>query len=471
MLNGVFLFLVIAGTLTAAFTGKMQAVTDASIDNAKTAVDLAINLIGQMALWLGVMRVVEDAGFLATITRGLSPIVRRLFPSIPGDHPAIGAMILNIAANVMGLTNAATPFGIKAMIELNKLNKRPGVATNAMCLFLAINTSGVAVLPTGAIAVRASAGATDATGIFWPTILSTMASTLVAIVVAKLLERLPFFSVDRYATSSDDASSDDTSSSDASSVAASSSSDGSRSGVSPSEGRTEEKKPSDEVKGLAEAEAKLTVDRPVSWPRLGVSIAILGALFVALSGDLTAEAGKSGLMSAIRTLSGAWILPLILVSLLLAGFSRRVKVYESLVNGAKEAFDVGKMIIPFLVAILVAIGMFRASGAMDAIVHFVGPYTEAIGVPAEVLPMALIRPLSGSGALAVVLETMKTYGPDSIPGFTVSVMAGSTETTFYVLAVYFGAVRVRATRHAVFACLAADIVGLYLAVQLARVFH
>src|SRR5688572_11007530 len=198
MLNWIFLLMVVGGVCTAALTGTMEAVTKASADSAKSAVELAIGLVGQMALWLGVMKVLEEAGMMRAIASVLSPVMRRLFPDVPEDHPAMGAMIMNLAANMLGLGNAATPFGLKAMMELNKLNPHPGVATNPMCLFLAINTSGVAVLPLGIVAVRASMGSQDVTGIILPSILATSCSTITAIIVCKLVERLHYFAVSRY---------------------------------------------------------------------------------------------------------------------------------------------------------------------------------------------------------------------------------------------------------------------------------
>lgn len=436
MLNWIFLLLIVAATVTGALAGTMGEVSKASIDAAKTSVDLAISLIGQMALWLGVMQVLQDAGLMRSIARGLAPVMRRLFPDVPEDHPAMGAMIMNIAANMMGLANAATPFGIKAMIELNKLNRRPGVASNAMALFLTINTSGVAVLPTGVIAVRAALGAENATGIFLPSILATMCSTLVGILVAKALERLGLFSVDRIA-------------------------------VDPG---TPNSEATPDAEALKAAEAVATTTSPLSLPRLALALGVGVVIVIGLGRTIQQGPADRGAMDLIKAISSDWILPMLLVSILLVGFSRQVRVYESVVKGAKQGFQVGVMIIPFLVAILVAIGMFRASGAMDYIVAALGPMTSAIGLPAEALPMALIRPLSGSGALGVLMETMKTYGPDSYVGFLVSVMSGSTETTFYVLAVYFGSVGVRAARHTVLACLAADLTGILAATVWARLF-
>ena len=444
MLNWIFLGLIASATVAGALTGTMQAVTDASIQSAKSAVELAIALIGQMALWLGVFQILEDAGLLKRIARALRPVMSALFKDVPPEHPAMSAMILNIAANMMGLTNAATPFGIKAMIELNRLNKKKGVATDAMALFLAINTSGVAVLPTGVIAVRSAMGANDVTGIFFPSILANMCSTIVGIITAKFLQRLGVFSYARAQALPDAAV------------------DTALTGA---------------VKGLEDAEKKAAEAKPLAPTRAGVSLVVMLMLLVGLVHYvvtfrlLRANAVQLTGLDIIKEVSAAWIMPLMIVTILLVGFSYRIQVYESVVKGARQGFSVAVMIIPFLVAILVAIGMFRASGSMDALVSVIGPVTETFGLPAEALPMAIIRPLSGSGALGVLMETMNAYGPDSFVGFLVSCMSGSTETTFYVLAVYFGAVGVRAARHTVLACLAADATGVAAATFWAHLFY
>lgn len=433
MLNWVFLILVGGAVITAAFTGTMKEVTDASLSSAKAAVELAIGLIGQMGLWLGFMRVLQDAGMMRSLSRLLAPVMRRLFPSVPGDHPAMGAMIMNLAANMLGLGNAATPFGLKAMVELDKLNPRKGVATNAMALFLAINTSGVAVLPLGVIAVRATLGSSDAAGIAVPSILATAVSTLAAIVAIKLLENRRVFAVERYELASP--------------------------------GTTAAPQP---IKGLEQAEQLASEVATAGRGRTAVTAVVWLAVAAALIPYVRNASGTS--FEIARALMSDWLLPVLMLAIVTVGFARKVKVYESFIAGAKEAFQIAVTIIPFLLAIIVGIGMFRASGAMGVLTDAIAPITGLIGMPAEALPMALIRPLSGSGALAVMTETMRTFGPDSLIGYMVSIMNGSTETTFYVLAVYFGAVQVRAARHTVAACLCADAVGLGGSVLLARIF-
>ncbi len=457
MLNWLFLALIGGAVLTAAFTGTMPKVTEASMGSAKSAVELALGLIGQMTLWLGFMGVLREAGLLASLSRGLTPVMRRLFPDVPPDHPAMGAMILNVSANILGLGNAATPFGLKAMKELDALNRQRGVATNAMALFLVINTSGVAVLPLGVVGVRAALGSKDPAGVIVPSIIGTFLSTVLAVLVAKVLEKLPLFSVER-------------------------------AGAGPLEVLAPR---AVDERALKEADALASEVRRTSPARLAVVVAVGLTLMWALVHRTCAplavtEAG--GFDAVFRTafqcmgpaqvstfelgrqVMSDWLLPVLMLGIVMIGFGRDVKVYEAFITAAKEGFQVATVIIPFLVAILVAIGMFRASGAMEAITSFVGPVTSAVGIPAQALPMALIRPLSGSGALAVMTETMKTYGADSFVGYLVSLINGSSETTFYVLALYFGSVQVRAVRHTLAACLISDALGLAVTVALCHLF-
>jgi spore maturation protein SpmA len=424
-MNWVFLGLIVSSILAGAFTGTMPKVTEASLASAKSAVELAIGLIGQMTLWLGLVGVLREAGLLRSVARGLTPVMRRLFPEVPVDHPAMGAMIMNIAANVLGLGNAATPFGLKAMQELDKLNTRKGVSTNSMALFLVINTSGVAVLPLGVIAVRATLGSKDPAGIIVPTLIATLCSTVVAAFACKLLERLPAFSAERYPAVEIDAAAN--------------------------------KAP--DAASLQQAEALATLERRgASWRRW-VVLAIVAAVLVALGLHVARASATQAPFEVTRGVLSDWLLPLLILSIVTLGFGREVKVYEAFIAAAKDGFQTVVAIIPFLVGMLVAIGMFRASGAMDLLVGALSPLLEPLGFPAQALPMALIRPLSGSGALGVMTESLKAYGPDSFVGYLVSVLNGSTETTFYVLALYFGAVQVKVLRHALLACLVADFAG------------
>jgi len=419
MMNAVWLVLIVASIVTAAFTGNMEAVSTASIESAKSAVTLAIGLIGVMAFWLGLMRVVQEGGLLHALARALRPVMTRLFPDVPPDHPAMSAMIMNIATNVLGLGNAATPFGIKAMTELDRLNPVPGVATNAMVLFLAINTTCVHLAPLGVIALRASLGSTNAASIWLPTMLATSWGTICAVSAAKLLQRVvpP------------------------------------ASAYPPSEGARAAAVdlPSDDSLGS---------DRPTSPLGCALALAVVAAIAIGFVLHLRAGlAGASTLGDLLRGAGSHWLLPLLIAVMLMYGVAKRVAVYDAMISGAKEGFQVAVRIIPFLVAIIVAAGMFRASGLLDLIVRAVGPITGAVGFPAEALPMAILRPLSGSGAYAVMAEIMQANGPDSYVGYLVSTLQGSTETTFYVLAVYFGAVGVSRVRHAVATGLIADLAG------------
>jgi len=440
VLNGVFFFLIVSSVLVAAFTGTMPKLTSDGAEAAKNAVALSIGLVGQMALWLGMMRILQEGGFMYQMSRALGPILRRLMPSVPPEHPAMASMIMNMAANVLGLGNAATPFGLKAMKELEKLNPHPGVATNAMATFLTINTSGLAVLPLGVIGVRATLGAKNLGGIILPTALATITAAVVGVLVAKLLEKRERFAPERF--------------------------------VEPVQGadptaisKTSE---SETVKGLGDAE-QIAAAKPTSRPHALFSWVLVGVLLIGLGKTLVGGTSGGGL-DLVKSIVNEWMIPVLMLSILLFGVAKRVKVYEVFIQGAKEGFNIGVTIIPFLVAILVAIAMFRASGAMGFFISLISPVTSLIGIPAETLPMAFIRPLSGTGAFAVMTDTMKAYGPDSLVGFIVSVMNGSTETTFYVLAVYFGSISVRATRHTVWACLAADIAGMMSAVIYSRIF-
>jgi spore maturation protein SpmA len=359
--------------------------------------------------------------------------MRRLFPDIPPEHPAMGAMIMNISANMLGLGNAATPFGLKAMKELETLNQRAGVATNAMALFLTINTSGVAVMPLGVIAIRASLDSGDPAGIFLPSILATACSTAVGVTVIKLLERRSAFTPDRYPVEEE--------------AAAGTLADG--------------------ISGLQAAEETAGITASSSPARMAwlllFGILMLGAASLQAR-LLVPEVGAWGFASGI--LSG-WLLPTLMAGILMVGFVRKVDVYQSVIAGAREGFGIFVMIIPFLVAILVAVGMFRASGALEFLADGLSRFTA---VPVEGVVMALVRPLSGSGAMGVMTSAMEANGPDSFTGYLVSVMNGSTETTFYVIALYFGSVAIRAGRHTIFGCLAADTAGFLAAIFWCTVF-
>ncbi len=394
---------------------KMKDVTNSALSYAGTAVEIALKLIGIMALWLGVMKIAEEAGIIKFISKLVRPITKFLFPDVPSDHPAIGAMVMNISANMLGLGNAATPFGIKAMEELDKLNPEKGVATNAMCAFLAVNTAGLTLIPATAIAIRAAAGSSDPTIIIGTSIFGASRATVTGVTAAKVFEKFSGGKVnfiDWFKTN---------------------------------------------VKAIA---VFFTV--------------IAGLLALILSGALTALFSGDGILAgelipkAIRFISVITI-PLLIGSFVIYGMAKKVRIYESFVEGAKEGFEIAVKIIPYLVAILVAIGIFRAGGGMDLLVRILSPVTDFIGMPAEVLPMALMRPLSGSGSIGLMTELITEHGADSFIGVLSSTIMGSTETTFYVIAVYFGAVNIRKIRHALAAGLLADLAGILAALFIVKI--
>jgi spore maturation protein SpmA/spore maturation protein SpmB len=430
-LNIVFLALVAIAFLTTAWRQvaappaaagtplPMEALGTAMLEAAGSAVTLALGLIGVMALFLGLMKVAEAGGLLAIVAKLVRPLMQRLFPTVPPDHPAMGAMILNISASTLGLGNAATPFGIRAMQELDRINPMPGTASDAMALFLAINTSSVTLLPTAVIALRAAAGSTDPAAIVPTTLFASLIGTAVAIVAAKMLQR----SWPPAAADSD---------------------------VDPAAAPTcaAQVPAPDDVTGPASPLSPVA-SAEGSYP-LWVSLLVLAGIAALV--PLTVVYGQ-----AVAT----WLIPMLTVALLGFGALRGVAVYEAFVEGARDGFQVAVRIIPYLLAILVAVAMLRASGALTALTEALGPLTGPVGLPAEALPMALLRPFSGSagyGILAALLND-PAIGPDSYTGLLVSTIQGSTETTFYVLAVYFGAVGVRRVRYTVVAALAADAVS------------
>lgn len=395
----------------------MEILSKAMIDSAGAAVDLAIGLVGVMALFLGLMKVAEAGGMLTILAKLIRPLMVRLFPDVPADHPAMGAMILNLAANALGLGNAATPFGIRAMQELDKLNPVKGEASNAMALFMAINTSSVTLLPTGVIALRAAAGSLEPAAILPTTLFATIGSTCIAIFAAKCYQRFfaatPATVKQKHINSQQDAAANGS---------------------------------------LNEASG--------SYP---LWVSILALLVIA---SLIPTAIFFG-----RAIS-PWILPALMVGFLGFGLVKKVLIYEVFVEGAKEGFQVALRIIPYMVAILVAVGMLKASGVLLIMVNALSGVTSHFGLPAQALPMALMRPLSGSGAYAILASIINdpAIGPDSYTGLLVSTLQGSTETTFYVMAVYFGAVQIRRVRHALAAALTADLAGIVFAVLACTLF-
>ncbi len=415
VMNQIWLCLIVASVISAALNGNVSNLTSSSFQWAKKGVELAIALVGAMTLWLGLVKIAEEGGMMTLIARAIRPVMKRLFPDVPPEDPAMSAMLMNMSANALGLGNAATPLGIKAMMALDKINPTPGVATNAMCLFLAINTSNVTLLPLGVIAVRAAAGATDPAAVLLPTILSTVLSTLVAVVVAKSLGKrsntVKFPPIPKNETG---------------------------------EGSGNMDEPTPTVRGRVF----------LSWLVIAgfVASAAYHSLTSVSPGDIT-----------------DWLIPFLILVLVLYGYSKGVPVYEAGIEGGKEGFQVAVKLIPYLVMILVAVGMFRASGAFEMLTAAINPFTKSLGIPSEVLPVALLRPLSGSGAFGLMSE-ITARSPDSFAALLAGTIQGSTETTFYVLAVYFGAVGIKKSRHAVAAALAADLAGFAGSVFFCRLF-
>jgi spore maturation protein SpmA/spore maturation protein SpmB len=386
---------------------SMKKVTNDSIGIAGTAVEIALGLIGIMAMWLGVMKVAEQAGLIKIIASWLRPVTKRLFPEVPPDHPAVGSMVMNISANMLGLGNAATPFGLKAMEELESLNPNKGTATNSMVTFLAINTAGMTIIPATAIAIRAAAGSADPTIIIATSLFGSTCATITGVTVAKLFEKFPIGK------------------------------NGFGSWLKSN------------IKFLVTVISLISILILTFTTGLSSSIA---SFFSFLPPNFFKD-----LIQIVSTLA----IPFFIFVFIGYGALKKVKVYEQFVEGAKEGFNVAIRIIPYLVAMLVAIAIFRAGGAMDNwLIPLLRIVTDPIGMPAEALPMALMRPLSGSGSLGVMAEIISVHGADSFIGILVSTFFGSSETTFYVLAVYFGSVNIKNTRHALAAGLMADVAGM-----------
>lgn len=369
----------------------MTLLSDQLLHAANDAVTLGIGLIGVLALFLGLMKIMEASGLLNILAKLLAPLLQRLFPEVPAQHPAMGAMVMNFSANMLGMGNAATPFGLKAMQELDKLNPNPGIASNAMILFLALNTSCITFFPAKVIALRTAAGSQNPTSVIITTLFATLCSTIVAIVVTKWLQRFS-------------------------------------------------KLPSSRL------DIKDHSTYPL-WTAL-LSLAVILSLIPLL------------LLSS--TTLTTWLLPSLIISIISYGLYKKVDLYAQFTEGAKGGFETAIKIIPYFVAILVAIAMFRASGALCYLSNAISPLTNKIGLPSEALPMVFMRPLSGSGSLGILADLLNdpAIGPDSYTGYLVSTMMGSTETTFYVLAIYFGAVQIKKIRHALAAGLIIEMAGM-----------
>lgn len=410
MMNMIWLGLMVTALVIGAATGQIDKVTEGAFNSASTAVTIALGLVGIMTFWLGIMKIAEESGIIGILARFIKPVSRRLFPEVPADHPAMGAIVLNLSASWLGLGNAATPFGIKAMEHLQTLNPHKETATNSMIMFLAMNTASITLIPITIIAVRTQMGSANPAEIIGPTIFSSFTATLMAIVSVKFIIAI-------------------------------------------------------------QKRARQPLEWLKSWRGwlflLSIGAVVFGARHWGFLQKLSMVLFSETFKEIIHCIS-IWMIPVLLLSVLLLALVKKVKMYELFVEGAKEGFQVAIRIIPFLVAILVAVGMLRASGALDVFVHLLSPVTQVVGIPAEVLPAALMRPLSGSGTLAIITELLQKFGPDSFIGQLASTIYGCTETTFYVIAVYFGAVQIKNIRFSIIAGLMADAAGILAAVYICR---
>lgn len=447
MLNYIWLALVLLAVAIGGWNDHLKDVTNGALDGAKTAVTIGLGLIGIMALWLGVMRLAERAGLVQRIARALRPLMQRLFPDVPPDHPAMGSMLMNMAANMLGLGNAATPLGLRAMRDLERLNPRPGVASNAMCTFLAINTSSVQLVPATAIAILAASGSTRPTAIVGTALLATLCAATVAIISAKTFEKWRIFQPRREKSAPE-----------------------------------EEKEPPVVEKSSTqpvfddESLAQPPSTRPTWWGSLGLLLLVVFFVVFFLR-MVTPElfrlpippdaATQNVFVRSVNALS-ILAIPFLLSFFPLYAAARGVKVYDEFIEGAKEAFPVILKIIPFLVTMLVAIGMFKGAGGIDLLTRALNPILTPLHFPPDLVPMALMRPLSGSATLALLTDVVHRLGADNIVSLMAATIYGSTETTFYVAAVYFGAVGVRQTRHAIPAGLLADLTGVIASVIVCR---
>ena len=376
------------------------AMMDSTFASSKTGFEISLGLTGVLSLWLGIMKIGEKGGVVNVLSRLLSPIFVRLFPNIPKGHPVTGSIFMNIAANMLGLDNAATPLGLKAMEQLQELNTKKDTASNPMIMFLVLNTSGLTLIPVSIMVYRAQMGAAQPTDIFVPILLATFFSTLSGIVITSLFQRINL------------------------------------------------------------------INRTILFTLGGACVAVAGIIWAFSQMD------KSQ-VDIVSTTVANILLMLIIIGFILSGVRHKINVYDAFIEGAKDGFQTAVRIIPYLVAILVGIGVFRASGAMDMLIEGIKWSVSAVGGDTEfvgALHTALMKPLSGSGARGMMVDAMTTYGADSFVGRLSCVFQGSTDTTFYILAVYFGSVGIRYTRHAVACGLLADLAGIIAAVAICYMF-
>ena len=398
-----FLVAFVVALIKLLFTGDatvFPAMMDSTFEMSKKAFEISIGLTGILSLWLGVMKIGERGGVVNALARALSPVFTRLFPDIPKGHPVTGSIFMNISANMLGLDNAATPLGLKAMEQLQTLNTKKDTASNPMIMFLVLNTSGLTLIPVSIMAYRAQLGAAQPTDVFIPILLATFFSTLAGIIITSIYQ-------------------------------------------------------------------KINLLKPKTLIGLFVACTIVAGI-IWIFGRMDKET-----MNLVSTTVANMLLMSIIVAFIVAGVCKRVNVYDTFIEGAKDGFQTAVRIIPYLVAILVGVAGFRASGAMDLLVDGIRWLVSLLGINTdfiEALPTALMKPLSGAGARGIMIDTMSTYGADSFVGRLSCIFQGSTDTTFYVLAVYFGSVGVRYTRHAVACGLLADLAGVVAAILISYLF-
>ena len=424
-----FVIALVTGLVRLVVFGDQEVFTvmvTSTFDTAKTGFEISLGLTGVLTLWLGLMKVGEQGGAINVLARLARPFFSRLFPGVPAGHPAHGSIIMNFAANMLGLDNAATPLGLKAMQELQSLNEEKETATDAQIMFLVLNTSGLTVIPISIMVYRAQAGAANPTDVFLPILLATYFSTLAGLIAVAAAQGGPVLVAH----------------------------DGAVMGFSP------------DLIDVAVVQ-RINLFHPVVLAYLVGVTGLIATTLYYFSGLPQERVQAISTMVANVTLFG------VISAFILMAALRRVNVYEAFIEGAKEGFNVAVRIIPYLIAILVAIGVFRASGALDALVAGVGKLFAALGLRTDfipALPTALMKPLSGSGARGMMVDAMTTYGADSFVGRLASIFQGATDTTFYIIALYFGSVGVRRTRHSVACGLIADVAGLTAAVFIAYIF-
>lgn len=407
VLNYIWIFFFVAAFIVALFKLVFDGDTEvfgqmmkSTFDMSKTGFEISLGLTGVLTLWMGIMKVGEKGGAVGVMSRLIHPFFRRLFPELPADSPAYGSIMMNIAANMLGLDNAATPMGLKAMQQMQETNVRKDTATNAQIMFLVLNTSGLTIVPVSIMVYRAQLGAVNPADIFIPILLATYFSTLVGLIAVAIWQRINL------------------------------------------------------------------LNKVILAYLGGGTLLIAGVIWYFSTLDKEMIATVSGVVSNVVLFS-------IIISFIVMAFIRRINVYEAFIDGAKEGFSVAVKIIPYLIAILVAIGVFRASGAMDVLMSGIERMVEGMGFNSDfvaALPTALMKPLSGSGARGLMIDTMNTYGADSFAGRLASTFQGATDTTFYIIAVYFGAVGIKNTRYAVPCGLIADFAGIIAAIVIAYLF-